>query len=108
MTVNSRKYKRHIRLCAFCASCGFVPRFGPCEWSTILAKIMINWSVPTVGLLVGAAILLIGRKLFWLFVAAVGFAVGAELAPQVIHHPAPVVILVIAFVLGLLGALFAV
>src|SRR5215475_9000366 len=71
-------------------------------------QIMINLSVPTVGLLVGAVILLLGRKLFWLFVAAVGFAYGAELAPQIIHHPTPVVILVIALVLGLLGALFAV
>ena len=69
---------------------------------------MIHLSVPTVGLLVGIAILLLGRKLFWLFVAAVGFAYGAELAPQIIHHPTPVVILVIALVLGLLGALFAV
>ena len=71
-------------------------------------QIMINLSVPTVGLLVGAAILLLGRKLFWLFVAAIGFAYGAELAPQIIHHPTPAVILVIALVLGLLGALFAV
>jgi hypothetical protein len=69
---------------------------------------MIQLSVPTVGLLVGIAILLLGRKLFWLFVAAVGFAYGAELAPQIIHHPAPVVILVIALALGLLGALLAV
>ncbi|HLH30158.1 MAG TPA: DUF4203 domain-containing protein [Terriglobia bacterium] len=69
---------------------------------------MINLSVPTVGLLVGAAILLLGRKLFWLFVAAIGFALGAEIAPQIIHQPAPVVTLVIALVLGLLGALFAV
>ena len=69
---------------------------------------MIHLSVQTVALLVGTAILLLGRKLFWLFVAAVGFAYGAELAPQIIHHPAPVVILVIALVLGLLGALLAV
>jgi hypothetical protein len=69
---------------------------------------MSNLSVPTVGLLVGAAILLLGRKLFWLFVAAVGFAAGAELAPQIIQHPTPVVTLIIALALGLLGALFAV
>jgi hypothetical protein len=69
---------------------------------------MINLTAPTVGLLVGAAILLLGRKLFWLFVGAVGFAVGVELAPQIIHQPAPVVTLVIALGLGLLGALLAV
>jgi hypothetical protein len=69
---------------------------------------MINLSVPTVGLLVGAAILLLGRKLFWLFVAAIGFALGAEIAPQIIHHPAPLVTLAIAVGLGFLGALVAV
>jgi Domain of unknown function (DUF4203) len=68
---------------------------------------MMNLSVPTVGLLVGAAILLLGRKLFWLFVAAIGFALGAELAPQIIHQPAPSVTLIFAIALGLLGALVA-
>ena len=69
---------------------------------------MIHLSAPTVGLLVGAAILLLGRKLFWLFVAAIGFAVGAEIAPRIIHQPEPLVTLVIAVGLGLLGALLAV
>src|SRR5215475_7125002 len=69
---------------------------------------MINVSVPTIGLLVGAAILLLGRKLFWLFVAAVGFALGAEIAPRIIHQPAPFVTLLIAVGLGFLGALLAV
>lgn len=33
-------------------------------------------------LLVGVVLLLFGRRLFWLFVAACGFAVGLNLAPQ--------------------------
>jgi hypothetical protein len=69
---------------------------------------MIHLSVPTVGLLVGVAILLLGRKLFWLFVAAIGFALGAEIAPQIIHQPAPMVTLAIAVGLGFLGAVLAV
>jgi hypothetical protein len=69
---------------------------------------MIHLSVPTVGLLLGAAILLLGRKLFWLFVAAIGFALGAEIAPQIIHQPAPLIALVIAVGLGFVGALLAV
>jgi len=69
---------------------------------------MFQMSVPTVGLLVGAAILLLGRKLFWLFVAAIGFALGAEIAPRIIHQPAPLVTLVIAVGLGFLGALLAI
>jgi len=69
---------------------------------------MINLSVPTVGLLAGAAILVLGRRLFWLFVAAIGFALGAEVAPQIVHSPAPLAPLAIAIGLGLLGALLAV
>jgi hypothetical protein len=69
---------------------------------------MFNLSLPTVGLLVGAAILLLGRKLFWLFVAAVGFALGAEIAPRIIHQPAPLITLAIAVGLGIFGALIAV
>ncbi len=69
---------------------------------------MINLSVPTVRLLIGVVILLLGRKLFWLFVAAIGFALGAEYAPQIIHQPAPLITLAIAVALGLLGALLAV
>ena len=69
---------------------------------------MINLSAPTVGLVLGVAILLLGRKLFWLFVGAIGFALGVELAPQMLHQPAPMVTLIIAFALGFLGALFAI
>jgi hypothetical protein len=69
---------------------------------------MFQLSVPTVGLLVGAAILLLGRKLFWLFVAAIGFGLGAEIAPRIVHQPAPLVTLVIAVGLGFLGALLAI
>ena len=69
---------------------------------------MFHLSVPTVGLLVGAAILLLGRKLFWLFVAAIGFALGAELAPRIIQQPVPVVTLIIALALGFIGALLAI
>jgi hypothetical protein len=69
---------------------------------------VISLSVPTVGLLVGAAILLLGRKLFWLFVAAIGFALGAEIAPQIMHRPPALLALVMAVGLGVLGALVAV
>jgi hypothetical protein len=71
-------------------------------------KYMINLSIPTIGLLVGAALVLLGRRLFWLFVAAIGFAAGAEIAPQIIHQPSPLVTLVIAVGLGFIGALLAI
>jgi Domain of unknown function (DUF4203) len=60
-----------------------------------------------VGVLIGVVILLFGRKLFWLCVAAVGFALGVEVAPHLVHEPSPVLALVIALVLGLVGALLA-
>src|SRR5881398_2647101 len=41
----------------------------------------VHFSVAIVGALIGIVILLFGRKLFWLCVAAVGFAAGVEIAP---------------------------
>ncbi len=66
-----------------------------------------NASVPIISLLVGAAILFFGRRLFWLFVAAVGFAAGVELAPHLIHEPTPLTALTMALILGFIGALLA-
>jgi len=67
----------------------------------------MHFSVAIVGALIGAVILFFGRKLFWLCVAAVGFAAGVELAPHVAHEPSPLLALAIALVLGLIGALLA-
>jgi len=63
--------------------------------------------VTIVGVLIGIAILFFGRKLFWLCVAAVGFALGVQIAPHVIQEPSSILGLVVALVLGLLGALLA-
>jgi hypothetical protein len=67
----------------------------------------MHFSVAIVGALIGAVILLFGRKLFWLCVAAVGFAAGVEIAPHLAHEPSPLLALAIAIVLGLIGALLA-
>jgi hypothetical protein len=64
-------------------------------------------SVAIVGILIGGVILFFGRKLFWLCVAAVGFAIGVEIAPQLVHEPSSLLALVVALVFGLLGALLA-
>jgi len=64
-------------------------------------------SVTIVGVLIGIAILFFGRKLFWLTVAAVGFAVGVEIAPLLVNESSSLLALLIALVLGLLGALLA-
>jgi hypothetical protein len=57
--------------------------------------------------LVGVIILLFGRRIFWLCVAAVGFAAGVELAPHLVQEPSPLLALTFALVLGFLGALLA-
>ena len=40
-----------------------------------------------VGILVSVALLVLGRKLFWLFVGAVGFVAGALLATRLLGGP---------------------
>jgi hypothetical protein len=63
-------------------------------------------SVTIVGVLIGIAILFFGRRLFWLCVAAVGFAVGVEIAPLLVNE-ASLLALLIALVFWVLGALLA-
>ena len=65
-------------------------------------------SVTIVGVLIGIAILFFGRKLFWLCVAAVGFAVGVQVAPLLVNEPSSLLALLIALAFGVLGALLAV
>jgi len=64
-------------------------------------------TVPLVGALIGIVVLLFGRKLFWLCVAAVGFLAGVELAPHLVNEPSTLLQLTVAIVLGLIGALLA-
>jgi hypothetical protein len=68
----------------------------------------VHFSVPIVGALIGAIVLLFGRKLFWLCVAAVGFAAGVEIAPHLVHEPSALLQLTIALVLGVIGAVVAI
>ena len=67
-----------------------------------------HFTVPVVGALIGIVILFFGRKLFWLCVAAVGFAAGLQIAPLLVNEASSVLALVIAVVFGILGALFVV
>lgn len=67
----------------------------------------MNLPIPILSALIGAIILLFGRSLFWLCVAAIGFAAGVELAPHLIHEPSPLLALTFAVVLGFVGALLA-
>ena len=67
----------------------------------------MNLPIPILSVLIGAVILFFGRKLFWLSVAAVGFAAGVEFAPHLMHEPTQVLQLTIAIVFGFIGALLA-
>ena len=67
----------------------------------------MNMSLPIISVVIGVIVLLFGRKLFWLCVAAIGFAAGVELAPQFVHEPSALLALTFAIVLGFVGALLA-
>jgi hypothetical protein len=58
-------------------------------------------------LLAGGVLLVFGRKLFWLFVAACGFAVGLSLITRLFTIRSEGLILVIAMAAGVLAALLA-
>jgi len=67
----------------------------------------MHFSTAIVSVLIGIVILFFGRKLFWLCVAAVGFAVGMGIAPLLVNEPSSLLALLIAIVFGVLGALLA-
>jgi MFS family permease len=60
-----------------------------------------------VNLLLGIVLLILGRKLFWLFVGVAGFLVGLEMAERFITGPEGMKLL-IAIAAGILGAVIAV
>lgn len=62
----------------------------------------------TIQILLGVAILVLGRKLFWLFLGAVGFLVGSNLVSRYLPGQAEEVVIIIAFLAGVLGALLAI
>ena len=67
----------------------------------------MNFSIPIFSVLIGVVVLFFGRKLFWLCVAAIGFAAGVELAPRLVQEPSVLLSLTIALLLGVIGALLA-
>jgi hypothetical protein len=59
-------------------------------------------------ILVGVLLLVLGRRLYWLFVAVIGFVYGLELAPRLLPEQSQTVILLIALGLAVVGAVVAV
>ncbi|HXJ77756.1 MAG TPA: hypothetical protein VMS64_03650 [Candidatus Methylomirabilis sp.] len=64
--------------------------------------------LPSVGILVGLLLLLLGRRLYWVFVAGIGFLTGLELAPRLLSGQPEWVILVAALALALVGTVLAI
>ena len=58
--------------------------------------------------LLGLLLLVLGRRLYWLFVAGIGFLYGLELAPRLMPGQSETVIVIVALGLALVGALLAV
>jgi hypothetical protein len=60
-----------------------------------------------VQIALGIALLCAGRRLFWLFVGAAGFFAGMQLAGPIFKPRDPAVVLAIALVAGVIGAVLA-
>jgi hypothetical protein len=58
-------------------------------------------------ILLGLSALFLGRRLFWLFVGVVGFAIGVDVSTQLFAGAPYVTVLVIALIAGVVGALLA-
>ncbi|MGC9371666.1 MAG: DUF4203 domain-containing protein, partial [Paracoccaceae bacterium] len=59
-------------------------------------------------LLVGILLLLLGQRLYWLFAGLLGFVVTTDIVAGALQIEPAWVVLVIALVVGLIGAVFAV
>lgn len=60
-----------------------------------------------ISLILGSALLVAGRRLFWLFVGGVGFLIGFTLANNFFSGESETVLLLIALVVGVIGAVLA-
>ncbi len=61
-----------------------------------------------IRLLIGAALLAAGQRLFWLFVGAIGFVAGVQLATRFFADMTSLNVLLVGLVAGLIGAALAV
>ncbi len=58
--------------------------------------------------ILGAGLLAFGRKLFWFFVAAVGFVTGLELATRFLQNSTELTKILVGLGAGIVGALLAI
>jgi len=67
-----------------------------------------NLGMQIVFFVVGLAVLTMGRKLFWLAVAAIGFVFGLALGMQLTNGQAGWLVLMVALLGGVIGAVLAI
>jgi len=68
-----------------------------------------NWySITVINVLLGVMLLTLGRKLFWLFVGFIGFAVGFHYASSVLNFQSQLLLIGLAALTGIVGAVLAV
>ncbi len=60
------------------------------------------------GIIVGALLLFLGRRLYWLFVAGIGFLSGLALGPELLPGQPEWLILLAALVAAIVGAIIAI
>jgi hypothetical protein len=63
---------------------------------------------PIVEIVAGLLLLLAGRRLFWLFIAIIGFVVGAEVARELLASQSDWIVWVLGAAAGIVGAVVAV
>ena len=60
------------------------------------------------NVVIGMLLLFIGRRLFWLFVACIGFASGYHYAQQIWAIASPALVLILSLAIGAIGAIIAI
>jgi MFS family permease len=63
---------------------------------------------PLLNIVLGIILLIVGKKLYWLLVAVVGFVIGLTLATQYIQLDPPWLIYIVAFSAGVIGAVLGI
>ena len=58
-------------------------------------------------IMLGIVLLMLGRKLFWLFSGAIAFVFGVEFIPMILHGQSQYVIWIIALVLSIIAIILA-
>lgn len=64
-------------------------------------------SIEATRIIIGILLLTLGRKLFWLFVGAVGFVLGIRFAAQFLPNQPDNTVILFALIVGVVGAVVA-